>query len=649
MAGRSRTVIAATVLALSAVIATGANSAGAATTPRTARPVILGSVLHYRNGANKIEAPIKGLSMPSRSASSFFRSIATPKNRYLHKTDITGSRAAISVAPRAGTVAISGTYDVAGMPRRPAAYLIVVACQGATSFGYLCGTQAHPAWEAATKPKGNSVSVGTFSFGQIPASATGWKIGIILLNGLANAGYYPSSGGVLVAAKGSQKSVKKALSMKFVVPEIVSTLRVAGSPKGYQFLFTAIVCPSSVTTDQLGLYEEWGDCGIAEGTDVQQVGIYARPGNWTVRYIFQPIVANVEMGATQDIITKYFSVTGSKLAVDHLSSHLVSHLTGTYLKPSVSGSVSAERVESNFEAAVAIVDVATNTEIGAVYADPFVGTTSFDLYLDPGTYAAYSEVVTPFPNDPYVQVAATQVVLEQVGKDFTVGASEPTLVAYTIEPVAPTIIGHVSIPGLYDLANASGWDNVQPFSFIQICPGTTFSLECTGAIWASTIKLLGGGFAVYGITGEVSLAFVYTTLDGHVVVGPAVRTIASPSTRHVGLTAPYHAPTFFGNVTISGDNNFEIWSLWILACPAAKAFSVTCAGGVSQSVNGFGNRFPPAFGSFDVGYGIDLPAGSWRMGAVGSTINSDVPQQLGHALLVDVASTYPLVSLTAKG
>jgi hypothetical protein len=651
MAGRSRTAIAAIVFALSTLIATGGATALGATAARPAAGTeLFGTILHNRNGTSRVVAPIKGLSVPSRSTASFFRSVDSVKNRYLYKADLPTGRREGRVAPRDGQVAISGTYDVVGMPRKPVEYEIVVACQGATSFGFFCGTATHPAWEANTQPKGNSVSEGTYSFGRIPVSASGWKIGIILFDGVSNAGYYPSSGGVLVAAKGSKKSVSKAVSMKFVTPEIKTTFRVAGSPKGYQFEFDAIICPSSVTADQLGLFEDWGDCGIAEGAGIQQVGIYARPGKWTVRYIFQPLVQNVEMFASDDVIAKNFSVTGPTVELHTLAGRVVTHLAGTYIKPSVSSSVNGQLLGSDFEAAVAFVDVATNTEVAAVYTDPFSSSTDFYIYLDAGSYAAYSEVVTPFPEDPYAQLFVTQVVLQQLGGDFSVGSSAPTFTAkYTIKPVEPTIIGHVSIPGLYDLADASGWDNVQPYTFIQACPGATFSLECTGAILASTIKLLGGGFAIYGITGKVSLAFVYTDLADHVIVGPAVTTIASPTRRHVGLTAPYKAPTFWGNVTVSDDNDFELWDLWIQACPAAKAFSVSCAGAVSQSVNSFDTVFPPAAGSFHVGFGIDLPAGDWRIGAVGATFDTGAAQQLGPSLLVDVATTYPLVSLTAKG
>ena len=650
MVGRSRTAIAAaTILAISTLIAAGGGSSAGATTGRhPAGSEVLGTVLHYRSGANRVEAPIKGLVMPTSLASSFLSPVATFKNRYLLKTGTQDASTTRGVAPRTTDVAISGTYDVVGMPRRPTEYEIVIACQGATAFGYFCGSAAHPAWEAAVQPKANSVSEGTYNFGQIPASATGWKVGIILLNGISNAGYYPSSGGALVAAKGSKKTVRRAVSMRFVAPEILATFRVAGAPRGYQFEFAAVVCASSVTTDQLGLYEEYGDCGITEGQNTQQIGIYATPGKWTVRYLFAPDAQNVEALASPDIVTKDFSVTGPKVVLNTLSSRAVANVTGTYLKPSVSGAASAQLLSENFQAAVVFVDVATNTEAAGVYLDPG-SSTSFEVFLDAGTYAAYSEVVTPFSQVQYAQIEATQVVLKQLGSSFNAGQSAPTLTAsYTIQPVIPTVSGQVSVHGLYDPADASGWDNVQPFSFIQVCPGSPFSLECSGAILVSPSELLGGSFALYGITGEVSVGFVYTDLADNVVVGPSVTKTASISPRSVALTAPYHNPTFWGDVTVSGDNNFELWSLWIQACPAAKAFSVSCAGGVSQSVNNFTDIFPPSTGSFKVGFGIDLPKGTWRIGAAGSSFATGAAQQLGPAPLVDVGTTYPLIELTAK-
>lgn len=652
MARRSRTaIVVAAALALSSVIvASGVADAGATTVRHPVGGEVLGSVLHFRSGASHVEAPISGLAVPSRATVSFLSSIATFKNRYLRKVDAPGATTAHAVARRTTGVAISGTYDVVGTPRRPAEYLIVVACQGDTSFGFFCGSQAHPAWEAFTRPKAGSRAAGTYTFGRIPASGTGWKVGIILLSGISDAGYYPSGPGVLVAAKGSHKSVKRAVSMRFVAPEILATFRVGGAPRGYQFEFAAVVCPSSVTDDQLAFFESNGNCGITEGMDTQQIGIYATPGNWTVRYIYEPIARNVEMLASQDVITKDFSITGPKVSLNTLSSRAVANVAGAYFEPSVSGSVNAHLLNENFLAALVFVDVATNAEAVAVYVDPFSGSDKFDAFLDAGTYAAYSEVETPFSQDQYAQVAATQVVLKQFGADFNVGLSTlPLIERYVIQPVVVTISGRASVHGLYDLANAFGQDNVQPFSFVQLCPASTFSLECSDAILVSPSELLGGSFKLYGITGVVSMAFVYTDLAGNVVVGPAVTLSASSSTRTVALTAPYQVASFWGDVTVSGDNNFEIFSLWIQACPASEAFGVSCADGVSQAVNNFDNFFPPPTGSFKVGYAIDLPSGAWRLAAVGSTFFTGTAQQLGPSKPVVVGTSYPIVDLTAKG
>jgi|GEM_PF-6922205 len=651
MAGRSKTAIAAVVaLALTTVVATSSAADAASTTGRHALGTkLFGSALRERSGAVRIKAPIAGLTQPSGVAPSFLGAVATFKNRYLLKTGAPSSRAARVDRPRLAGVAISGTFDVVGQPRSPSEFVIVIACQGRTTFGYFCGTQAHPAWEASTQSKPSSPSKGTYNFGRIPASASGWRIGMILLNGVSNAGYYPSSAGVLVAAKGSRKSVKRAISMKFVTPEILATFRVGGAPKGYQFLFAAIVCPSSVTPDQLGFYEQNGNCGITEGLNTQQIGIYATPGRWTVRYVYEPSKTNVVMVAPQDVITKDFSVTGPRLSLNTLSSRAVANVSSSYVKPSVTGSVSGQFLDPGFFAALSIVDVATNTEAVGVLADPFVGSTSFDAFLDAGTYVSYAEVEAPFPDDQFAQVAAAQVVLTKLGSNFDVGLSVPTLTRhYSILPVAETIGGTVSVPGLPDLSNASGWDNVLPFSFVQVCPSASFSLECSGGFVVSPSKLLGGGFTLYGITGVASTAFVYTDLAGNVVIGPSVTSPASASFRSVTLTAPYHVPTFWGNVTVSGDNGFELWALWIQACPSSEKFSISCAGGISQAVNNFLNIFPPQTGSFKVGYAIDLPPGTWRIAAAGSTFTSESPQQLGPAVMVDVATTYPDVNLTAK-
>ena len=652
MAGRSRTASAvAAALAFATVLAASSVSDAAVTTARRpAGTALFGSVLRSRSGPERIKAPIAGLTVPSRGAVSILSSVKTFKNRYLFKTGAPKAVGSRVDEPRSAGVAIRGTYDVRGMPRTPAEFVIVVACQGATRFSFFCGTQAHPAWEAFAQPKRGSVSEGTYNFGRIPVSRLGWRGGLILLDGPSNSGYYPSSSGALVAARGSRKSVVRAIFMRFVIPEILATLHVPGTPRGYHFQFAAIVCPSSVTPDQLGIFEQSGTCGIAEGFDTREIGIYATPGKWTVRYIFAPYKGNVLMFAPQDIITNNFSITGPKVALNTLSSRVVVNVLGKYTKPSLSGSVNAQALDQSFFADLFIVDVATNTAVVGLFVDPFSSTTRFQVFLDAGTYATYAEVLPPFSQDQYAQVLASQVVLTQLGSNYNVGLAIPTMaVNYAIQPVSATITGNISIAGLSDLANATGWDNVQPFSFLQICPAATFSLECSGGFVVSPSDLLGGSFTLYDITSVVSMAFVYTDLAGNVVIGPSVTSAASSSLRHVSLTAPYQAPTFWGDVTVSGDNHFEIYSLWIQACPAAKAFSTSCASGVSQSVNNFANFFPPQKGSFKVGYAIDLPSGKWRIAAVGSTFYSGVARQLGSAVAVDVATTYPVVNLTAKG
>src|ERR1019366_8052350 len=99
------------------------------------------SVLHYRSGADRVEAPISGLTMPSHTPASFLSSVKTFKNRYFRKVTAPGASTARADAPRTAGVHISGTYDVTGMPRSPTEFEIVVACQGATSFGFFCGSQ----------------------------------------------------------------------------------------------------------------------------------------------------------------------------------------------------------------------------------------------------------------------------------------------------------------------------------------------------------------------------------------------------------------------------------------------------------------------------------------------------------------------------
>lgn len=650
MAGRAKTLVAAAmVVGLATMLTANAGSAGAATSTRHRLGAkLFGSELHYRSGATRIDAPISGLTASRRSPPSMLSAVAHVKNRYLHM--LGAPRAGRTSAPNVTGVVISGTYNVVRMPRTATESAIVIACPGSSSFGFFCGTEARPAWGAYTHPKRGSPSTGSYSFGRIPRSATGWKVGIILLDGYSNAGYYPASAGALVAVKGSTKAVKRAVSMSFVTPEVLSTFHVAGAPRGYEFEFDAVICPSSVTADQLQFFEENGNCGIAQGFGIQHIGIYATPGRWTVRYLYQPINGTVEMLAPADVVTKDFTVNGPHLVLNTLSTRSIVNMATPYLKPSVAGAIDTSSLSQNFYAVLLIVDATTDVAVAEVYVESFNGPTVFNLFLDPGTYAAYTEVQTPFAQDPYATVVATQVVLTKLGADFDVGLSDLTHgLNDSVARPALSVSSNVAVSGLPDLANASGWDNVQPFSFVQICPGATFSLECAGGYPVSPSKLLGGTFHLYATTGVISAGFVYTDLAGNVVIGPAVTSPASSSERTFMLTATYQMPSFWGNVTVSGDNDFQIFDMWIQACPASRPFNVSCAGGVSQPVNNFYSTFPPASGSFKVGYAIDLPPGTWRFAAVGSTFDSNAPLQLGPAVGVTVATTYPDIDLTARG
>jgi hypothetical protein len=357
------------------------------------------------------------------------------------------------------------------------------------------------------------------------------------------------------------------------------------------------------------------------------------------------------MAASSSVILKDFDIVGPTITVASLGSSQLVTVTAPYIAPSVTGTDVSKLTSRVFAAELAFVDLSTNTFEAGVFVNPNANAkTSFDVFLDPGTYVPYSEVLPP-SNTGFVAAASfIQVLLRQAGPNVTVAAhGPPVATSYTVAPFTASILGGFAIGGLDDPSGVYGEDNAIPFTYVIDCPASeTFSLECANAIYLSPSELLGGRFTLYGLTGASRLAFTYTTLDGTVIIGPTVTAPASSTPQAVTLTAPYSNPKMWGSITLTGDTNGQLLAMWTQACPASEPFSIGCANGVSDTVASFGLLF---FGgsSVSLGYGMDLPHGAWKIAAVGTTDpNFASTQQLGPAKSIIVGGVYPVLNLSAS-
>ena len=216
-----------------------------------------------------------------------------------------------SRAPHATGLRIKGTFSVSGVPASPEIEVGVIACPASVTFGYFCGTATVPEYGAfANAKKGTRGAVGTYTFGSIPARSSGWNVALVLYDGFSNGGYYPVGAPVKVGVGGATGTVVKALSMAYVQPQVISTFSVAGAPSGYHYQYDVVACPSSVTTDQLGIYEQFGLCAVTFGSNLDKVGLYLNAGSWTVRVYYEPYQSGVEMGAAQSVILSKFDIVG---------------------------------------------------------------------------------------------------------------------------------------------------------------------------------------------------------------------------------------------------------------------------------------------------------------------------------------------------
>jgi hypothetical protein len=574
-----------------------------------------------------------------------------PTDLYIRRLRVQGAAGRGQRASHAAGVHIKGTFSVSGVPKSPVVYAIVVACPGGTTYGYFCGTQTNPAYEAFTNYAKGSSSHGTYDFGTLPKQQSGWEIGLILLDGGTNGGYYPASTPVTVAVGGVTGTVTKSLSMAFVTPEDVSTFGVAGAPKGYQFYFEAVACPSVATPDQVVIYEDFGACAIVAGQDQQKVGFYLTPGSWTIRYYYEPFQKGVEMAAAPSTVLREFDLVGPTITVPTLASSLHTAMTGPYNRPSITGKDTSQLTQRVPEADLVMVDPATNTALTGVYINPAPGAkTNFDVFLDPGTYAPYSEIVPPFKANYNTAADFIQVLVQQIGPNLVISHGATKSVKYTVPPFSASIIGGFAIKGVDDPANNYGEDNAIPLSMVVICPSPEpWSLECANGIFVSPSELLGGSFFIYDLAGGSTLAFTYTTLDGNVVVGPTVTVPASSAERAVTLSAPYSNPKMWGTITLTGDNNFQLEQMWTQACPATETFSLDCANGISDDVASFGSLFFQGGNTQKFGYGMDLPKGAWKVAVAGTTDPTfSTVKQLGPAKSITVPNVFPVLNLNAS-
>jgi len=659
--GSKFAVVLACVAAAASTSLVGGTAASAARTGHQSHvyPVLYGTGVRTRSGGERIHSKFTGLAVPSATTStSFFAaSVHLPRAHFLRK--VTSSHVKASqglqalVRASATGVRILGSFAVSSMPSTSSVQVGVIACPGGTTFGYYCGTAAHPAYGAFQTYAKGSVSAGTFDFGTIPTSNSGWALGILLFDGGSNGGYYPASVPVTVAVGGSSTKVSKQLSMAFVAPEINGSFSVAGAPAGYHYVFEAVACPFSVTADQLVFFEEYGDCAIAETTNLSLLGLYVTPGSWTVRYYYAPTQSGVVMFASNTVIAARFDLVGPTVAVVSESSTVAAPMTSTYIAPSVAGSVRSKLQAHTFFAAVFFADTATSRTDAGVYVNPAKGvTTKFNAFLDPGTYTPYSEAAPQFGINPASAATFFQAVIQQVGPALTVGPAVATASEqYAVQPFALSIQGGFSIPGAWDPANRSGEENAYPLSYVQVCPSPEpFSLVCSNSVLISPSELLGGTFNVYAASGGASMAFVYTTLSGKLVVGPPVTVPPSSGATRVTLSAPYKNASMWGLVTLNGDTNYQLQALWVQACPSTEAFTLECADGVSeQVVSLFYANIGPGINTVQLGYAIDLPHGQWNIAAAGSTDPTFATiQTLGPAKHIDVGAQYPVLNLSAS-
>ena len=323
-------------------------------------------------------------------------------------------------------------------------------------------------------------------------------------------------------------------------------------------------------------------------------------------------------------------------------------MSSPYVAPSVTGTDTSMLTSQVFESALDFVDP-NNLIVASLFVNPRQGaTTDYDVFLAPGTYAPYSEIVPPVRFSFNAAAQFVQVLFQQVGSSITVVGSESHAVTYSTANITATIQVSFAIPGVDDPDNNSGEDNVIPLSFVVVCPSSeAFSLECANGLYISPSELLGGNVTIYD-TSASNVAFTYTTLNGNVVVGPTVSVPASSSEQAITLTTSYSNPTMWGKISLTGDTNFQVVEMWTQACPASEAFSLTCANGVSEAIPSFDNSFFSNGSVQTFGYGIDLPAGSWKIAVAGSTDPQfATDRRLGAIVSVTVPNVYPVVNLNA--
>ena len=432
---------------------------------------LVASALRSRDGTLQVQSAIAGLSVPAQtSPGSLLPAVhISSTTMHLHKVSLAASRVAATTA----RVNISGTFAVASMPTHSNVFPLVIACTGGTTFGIECGSSTHPSYEAfGTFAKGTHAS-GTYSFGSLPTSATGWQLGIVLVDGLSNGGYTPAGSPVLVANGGSTAKVVRAVSMAFVRPELTARFSITSAPKGFGFLVEAVACPSTVTRSQLSLYLSFGNCAAAEALNARSLGLYVGLGTWTIREFYEPYARGVEQIVARGVASSRFEVLGATVSVVHVTDVVDVATSAAYLAPSVVGVVTSNLPAHTPYAALFFVDPTKTRSDAGGYVDPRPGaTTKFRAYLDPGSWVAVSEAVPKTPYPPFADAAYLQVILHQLGPVASYSASHATRnVSYSVPTFTASIAGTLSIPQLFDAKNVSGQINAVPFTYVLVCPG----------------------------------------------------------------------------------------------------------------------------------------------------------------------------------
>jgi hypothetical protein len=645
-------------IALSAALIGLSSVASASSSPRSASyPVRFGTATFEHGAPVGIHSAFRGLTLPSQRSRDLSRLHAAPL-LHLHVVTLADLRRAHAreLGATANRVVVSGSFAVLGMPARSTVRAVVLACPGSSPFGAACGTRAAPSYEALARLDRGSHSHGEFQFGALPRSSSGWRIAVVLSAGSLEDAHLPFGTPALVAQGGSTRSVTRKLDARFIATDLDGSFRVLHLPAGTTYEYSAYACRSGVTADQLGFFINAGACPMVSGSGGSSrpvaLRFYVAPGNWTIWVDYEPLRSGYLVFASE--------AAGARFQLSSASTHVGSPRTTSAFavaadlrQPSIIGTATVRLPSETVVGAIILTDAAGHELAGFRVGTLSFGsnfTVKFEGFLEPGKVVPYSLVIPAQEADfnQLLPVDSDQILIQQLGPDVTVRPLVPISVAYDLDTYATSVHGTVSITGVTDDLDTSGFDNAQQYSFVQVCPGTTAQLDCTDGFQVSSGALLGGAFELFGLSGPTSMAFVYVTLAGQVVEGPATTTTPGATPTSVTIGAPYSPPSVSGAVALSNPLGLYSMLLWAQACPSSETFGLECANGVSAELP-FYNVVNALYSNsqFPLGYAIDLPAGSWRIAIAGEATSASAAAQLGPSQSVTVGSGTTVLPLKA--